>query len=229
MRSLEHTHTSGSSCALSSVVMIAKMSKMKTLMYSYKEHRHAQPLCKILLQYFNFFCSLSAALWLEVRKILICHDLFCSPWEILELAVRSFHLSSRLHDEERPRCCLYLRHGTLLAAKHLCRRAAVVVPELEGSVAVCGVWSILLGDIFYAFHCSSLGSPTHSSTLLVIVKDVTVAVMAGTRLLRWGECALAAGVPCVWISGFWRMQGKLPALCMDWTCASTPTLHHCHC
>lgn len=98
---------------------------MKTLMYSYKEHRHAQPLCKILLQFFNFFCSLSAALWLEVRKILICHDLFCSLWEIWELAVRSCHLSSLLHDEW-PRCRLYLRHGTSLGVKHLCRRAGVM-------------------------------------------------------------------------------------------------------
>lgn len=40
-------------------------------------------------------------------------------------------------------------------------------------------------------------SPTHTSTLLVTVKDVTAAVMASTRLLRGGECVLAAGVPHV--------------------------------
>lgn len=82
-----HTHTSRLSCFVR-CGNDSKNVKMKT-MYSYQEHRHAQALCKILLQYFNFFCSVWAALWLEVRKILICHDLFCSL-KNLEIRCKEF-------------------------------------------------------------------------------------------------------------------------------------------
>lgn len=94
----------------------SKYVKMKTLLYCYKEHRHAQPLCKILLQYF-FFCSLWAALWLEIRKSLVCHDLFCSLWEDWKLGVGSFHLSSWLLSMKQT-LLLYYRHGTFTFVKH---------------------------------------------------------------------------------------------------------------
>lgn len=165
---------------------------MKT-MYSCKEHRHAQPLCKILLQYFNFFCSLWMAFRLEVRKILVWHRLFCSLWEIWKLGVRSIcHLGCTVTNRQ----IAAYTSGTAASLKirHLYHGVGIRVPELESSVGVCVVW-LCYWVIFVKLSIFQVWSvPLTPSLCLLWGNNVVVAVMASTRLLRCGESESKRGM-----------------------------------